>query len=133
MVLLHTLADKYRALSQLHVSAGLLRRAVVHAAAPVGASHLDAILHARLALAEVLAEAGALEDALHQYRAVLQSKGIHGEVVTLTLKDSIKRARSAAAAAAATLLVRQGRQAEADQMVSVYGPGGSASSTERET
>ncbi len=76
---------------------------------------------ARLALAEVLVDAGALEDSLKQYRAVLTSGGVHGEIVSAALRDSIKRAKGAAASAAASLLVRQGREAEAEQLTTVYG------------
>lgn len=124
VVLLHTVADKYRALGQSHVAAGLLRRAVLHMADPVSGSHLDAVLRARMALAEVLVEGGALEDALNQYRAVMQAKGVSGVVnLALGLKDSIRSTRLAAAAAAATLLAKLGRDLEAEQVMTIYGAG----------
>ncbi len=120
-MLLHTLADRYRGLGQAHVAAGLLRRAVLHLAHPVSGAHLDAILRARMALAEVLAEGGAMEDALNQYRAVLGAKGIHGAVLALPLKDAIRGTRHAAASAMAVLLGKLGRDMEAAQVLTVYG------------
>ncbi len=121
VVLLHTLADKYRNLGQAHVAAGLLRRAVLHLADPVSGAHLDATLHARMALAEVLAEGGAIEDALNQYRAIISSKGIPGLLMSVALKDSIRGTKLAAAAAAATLLTKLGREAEAEHVMVIYG------------
>ncbi len=125
-VLLHTLADKYRGLGQAHVAAGLLRRAVLRMADPVSGAHLDAALHARLALAEVLAEGGALEDSLNQYRAVMTSKGIPGLAMSITMKDSIRATRLAASASAATLLTKLGREKEAEQVMTIYGSSSSS-------
>jgi hypothetical protein len=125
VVLLHTLADRYRGLGQGHVAAGLLRRAVLHMADPISGAHLDAILHARMALAEVLAEGGALEDALNQYRAIMTAKGVPGLHLSISLKDSVRGSKLAAAAAAATLLAKLGREMEAEQVLTVYGAGGS--------
>ena len=122
-ILLHTLADRYRNLGQAHVAAGLLRRAVLRMNDPVSGAHLDAVLHARLALAEVLAEGGALEDALNQYRAVMTTKGVPGIHMSINMKDSLRATRMAATAAAATLLTKLGRQSEADNVLTIYGPG----------
>jgi hypothetical protein len=121
VVLLHTLADKYRALGQAHVAAGLLRRAVLHMADPSSGAHLDAALHARMALAEVLAEGGALEDALNQYRAIMTARGLPGVALPLPMKDSIRATKLAAAAAAASLLGKLGRDVEAEQVLTIYG------------
>lgn len=123
-ILLHTLADRYRNLGQAHVAAGLLRRAVLRMHDPVSGAHLDAVLHARLALAEVLAEGGALEDALNQYRAVMMTKGVPGIHMSITMKDSLRATRIAATAAAATLLTKLGRQSEADNVMTIYGASG---------
>ncbi len=126
VVLLHLLADKYRALGQAHVAAGLIRRAVLHIADPVSGAHTDAILRARMALAEILAESGAVEDAITQYRAVTAAKAPAGVQMSLSLKDAVKATRHAAAAAAAMLLTRLGREAEAQHVLTVYGGGARA-------
>ena len=81
------------------------------------------MLHARMALAEVLADSGAIEDSLKQYRAVMSVKGLSGIVLPVALKDSVRATRHAAAAAAAQLLTRLGRDSEARELLVIHGAG----------
>ena len=90
---------------------------------PVSGAHQDAMLHARMALAEVLADSGAIEDSLNQYRAVMGVKGLSGIVLPVALKDSVRATRHAAAAAAAQLLARLGRDVEARELLVIHGAG----------
>ena len=54
-MLLHSLAEVYASTGEPAMAAGLLRRAAIHWARPISASHADAMLRARLALAELVA------------------------------------------------------------------------------
>jgi tetratricopeptide (TPR) repeat protein len=121
VVLLHTLADRYRSLGQTHVAAGLLRRAIAFLDEPVSGAHQDAGLHAQMALAQILTEGGAFEDALSQYRSVMNTKLLSGVVLPQHLKDSIRDSRHGAASAAAALLTRLGRPLEAKEVMIFYG------------
>jgi tetratricopeptide (TPR) repeat protein len=125
--LLTALAHKYRGAGQVHVAAGLLRRAAVQSAEPLGAAHLAASLRARLTLAEVLCDAGvADDDALAQYQATLAhaeaaAPRVAAGSVSDAIATAIAEARHAAASAAATLLMKHGRAVEAGRLVAEYG------------
>jgi hypothetical protein len=88
------------------------------------------MLHARMALAEVLADSGAIEDSLKQYRAIMSVKGLSGIVLPVALKDSVRATRHAAAAAAAQLLTRLGRDVEARELLVIHGAGKPAAALE---
>ena len=47
-MLLHSLGEKFRAAGDTVMALGILRRAVLHAAYPISASHLDSILRAQV-------------------------------------------------------------------------------------
>jgi hypothetical protein len=86
----------------------------MRSATPASGAALDAALRARLALGEALVEAGAAEDGLAQYRALLATPaGLVGEVMSTALKDAIKATRASATSATTALLARVGRAAEA--------------------
>lgn len=130
-VLLHSLADRYTALGDVHVAAGLLRRAVVRQGSPVSGSALDAALRARIALGECLAAGGSLGEAAAQYSSVATAAAtLPGEVQPQGVKDSIRHSKVTAAGAAAALLTQLGRHGEADKMRLLYG-GRPPSSTQR--
>ena len=59
MVLLHSIADKYRSNGDSVTALGVLRRAVLHASNPISASHFHAILQAQISMGEVVEESGA--------------------------------------------------------------------------
>jgi hypothetical protein len=72
-VLLHSLAEVYASTGEPAMAAGLLRRAAIHWARPVSATHADAVLRARLALAELVAASKAPpEEAAALRRAVAE-------------------------------------------------------------
>jgi hypothetical protein len=124
-VLLHSLADRYRALGQGQVAVGLLRRAVVRQASPISGAALDAALRARIGLGECLAGAGSLEESVAQYVSVACAHAtMPGEILPLSLKDSLRQSKVTAAAAAATLYGKLGKPGEADRMRVLYGGSG---------
>jgi tetratricopeptide (TPR) repeat protein len=120
VVLLQTLAERYAAAGEPAIAGGLLRRAVLHCAAPLSASHLDALLRARAALAELVVAGGApLEESVRHLLAVAAGPGgLPGEVVSAHLAESIRGTRAAAATAAARGLRKLGR---ADEAVALEG------------
>jgi tetratricopeptide (TPR) repeat protein len=125
--LLVALADRHRAAGQVGLAASLLRRATVQSAAPLGVAHLAAALRARLGLAATLSEGPAVEEeALVQYAAVLE----HGNKWLPRAgadggggadMEPVQAARTAAAEAAATLLMKQGRAVEAGRLLAEHG------------
>lgn len=62
-VLLHLLADTYKALGQIPTTIALLRRASLRAASTISASHMDAVLQVKFGLGQALEEVGRLEEA----------------------------------------------------------------------
>ena len=137
-----TLAEKYRDLGQPTVAIGLLRRAVVFMAEPSSHAQLDAaaqVRHgerspraarhprhacphlrpqARVALGDILAEMGApTEQALAQYRAVLQHVDAAAPELSAAVRESLRASRRAAATAAAALLQAEGRVAESQELL----------------
>ena len=110
MVLLHSLSQRYVSLGDPLMAAGLLRRATVHAAAPISCSHLDSMLRAYLALGELLEGSGAaLEECAALYQRVAGlgegAQGLGGAVghVLQGIAQSQGSARERAAAIAGRL------------------------------
>lgn len=109
-------------MGQAGMATGLLRRAVVRQGNPISGAALDAALRARIALAECLSSSGALEDAAVQYTSVAASPAtLPGELFPVPLKDSIRLSKTTAAAAAAALLTKLGKPAEAEKLRMMYG------------
>jgi hypothetical protein len=115
VVLLQTLAERYTSMGEPAIAGGLLRRAVLHCASPLSASHLDALLRARSALAALVVSGGApLEESVRHLLAVVAGPGgLAGELVSAPLAESIRATRIAAANAAAKGLRKLGRDDEA--------------------
>ena len=110
------------------MAGGLLRRAVLHASRPLSAAHLDAILRARVALAELGAGADSgsggsegcalLEHSAAMLAAVaLEGRGLAGEVVSTALAHSMRETKRSAAESAAHMLRRLGRSQEAQALL----------------
>ena len=115
VVLLQTLAERYTSMGEPAIAGGLLRRAVLHCSSPLSASHLDALLRARSALAELVVSGGApLEESVRHLLAVVAGPGgLAGELVSAPLAESIRSTRVAASNAAARGLRKLGRDDEA--------------------
>ena len=107
-MLLHSLSERYRALGDPAMAAGLLRRATVHIAQPISCSHLDSSLRALLALGEVLEASGATPEegvALYSAAAARGAGGLGGaaDAVLEGIAQSQAIARERAARLAAML------------------------------
>ena len=101
-VLLHALAEVYAGMGEPAMAGGLLRRAAVHWARPISASHADAMLRARLALAELVAAGNAPpEEAAALRRAVAEdAEAAAAAVGKMGGVPSLARSLAATAAAA---------------------------------
>ena len=71
-----------------------------------------------MALGDILAEMGApTEQALAQYRAVLQHVDAAAPELSAAVRESLRASRRAAATAAAALLQAEGRVAESQELL----------------
>lgn len=121
VVLLQSLAEKFRNTGQSEIAIGLLKRATQQVDCPISGAHAEAALVAKAYLAEVLVGYGLFDEALEHYKfiASVSSVPIPGVTLPPGIKDGIRAVKVGAATAGAELLSKLGRYSEAEALLAV--------------